>query len=408
MSHSSNIPPPPLLHDDFNKNPLQKNKLSSLSLPHASLVYETNRSIDHHSDHPWYNPSSSRRTRSVGDGEDEDDAQFMTLHLRYFASMYDGLDAEARSLWENMLDRRAAMAMRTRESGHEDGCVTDSCEDKYDWKDAADNFYENYPHLAEYPSDHDEGGEDYERDVVTGVDGDVSTAIDTPVPQPLPSQSGYAMQWKKRDIDPSHVRRSQSNKNKIHSHSHNLYNSNNQNSYIAPLVSQPTRPQQQPLQRNSKNSYGQQSKVNPFVSAAEIEEDGDCNESFSYGDERGGYQQDHNGIAGANGNGNGNSNLCSRKRHLPRAPPAPPSPPHQQERNISAGLKKKFQPPTRNNANRISGGGQHNVCPAYPSRPDTSTTRKNGATNNNDNDYDDDLPESLQKYDRELIEKNKI
>ena len=69
--------------------------------------------------------------------------------------------------------------------------------------------------------------------------------------------------------------------------------------------------------------------------------------------------------------------------------------------NISAGLKRKFQPPIKRDGNNSGGGGQNSGGNNNNYKSSNNNNNSKGGNNNDD----DELPEELRGLDKELIEK---
>jgi hypothetical protein len=171
--------------------------------------------------------------------------------------------------------------------------------------------------------------------------------------------------------------------------------------------------QNQPLafDYDDNNSYGKSGPVekkNSFITAKELVPI--CNEKSQAGNRGEGnrYEEDWDNYGGQCGGGANNSRSTSSM--------GPPSRPTQlvqaairgPKDNLSAGLKRKFQPPIK----RGEGGGGGNNCSQNTNnnnngnRGSNSTNRNtSGGGNGGNANEDEELPEELRGLDKELIEK---
>jgi SpoVK/Ycf46/Vps4 family AAA+-type ATPase len=162
---------------------------------------------------------------------------------------------------------------------------------------------------------------------------------------------------------------------------------------------------------DDNNSYGKSGPVekkNSFITAKELVPI--CNEKSQAGNRGEGnrYEEDWDNYGGQCGGGANNSRSTSSM--------GPPSRPTQlvqaairgPKDNLSAGLKRKFQPPIK----RGEGGGGGNNCSQNTNnnnngnRGSNSTNRNtSGGGNGGNANEDEELPEELRGLDKELIEK---
>uniref|UniRef100_A0A7S1YZE4 AAA+ ATPase domain-containing protein n=1 Tax=Ditylum brightwellii TaxID=49249 RepID=A0A7S1YZE4_9STRA len=152
------------------------------------------------------------------------------------------------------------------------------------------------------------------------------------------------------------------------------------------------------MNRTGEDSWGEQEKKkNPFCTAREYAQSGDAIEDDAEDDDEQHYPHHPSNDYSYNNNDSYHHQQQQQNASKIRGP------------NISAGLKRKFQPPKvdarPNNKDRgrpnkgglmkrIGGGG------GTTSRPSSSHSRSG-----NDNNDDDELPEALRGLDKELIEK---
>ena len=164
---------------------------------------------------------------------------------------------------------------------------------------------------------------------------------------------------------------------------------------------------------DDNNSYGRSEppvKKNPFVTAKELVPSCDDNSRSDNhgGGGRCGREEDAWDNYGSKGGGANNRSASSTgpcgPQQLVRAAIRGP------KDNMSAGLKRKFQPPMKRDG---GGGGNGNInCGQNSSngvhKSCNSSTRHasgGGGTGGNANNEDDELPEELRGLDKELIEK---
>lgn len=169
--------------------------------------------------------------------------------------------------------------------------------------------------------------------------------------------------------------------------------------------------QNQPLafdydDNNSYGKSGQVEKKNSFITAKELVPISNDTSQAGKRGESDRYEEDWDNYGGQCGGGANNSRLTSSSL-------APPSRPAQMVQaamrgpkdNLSAGLKRKFQPPIK----RGEGGGGNN-CGQNSinsnNRGFNSTNRNtSGGGNGGNANEDEELPEELRGLDKELIEK---
>ena len=173
--------------------------------------------------------------------------------------------------------------------------------------------------------------------------------------------------------------------------------------------------QNQPLafdydDNNSCGKSGPVEKKNSFITAKELVPI--CNEKSQAGNrgEGGRYEEDWDNYGDQRAGGANNSRSTSSSM-------APPSRPAQMVQaairgpkdNLSAGLKRKFQPPIK----RGEGGGGNNYGHNSSNNNNNGNNRGSNSTNRNTSgsgnggnaNEDEELPEELRGLDKELIEK---
>jgi len=169
--------------------------------------------------------------------------------------------------------------------------------------------------------------------------------------------------------------------------------------------------QNQPLafDYDDNNSCGKSGQKNSFITAKELVPI--CNEKSQAGNrgEGGRYEEDWDNYGDQRAGGANNSRSTSSM--------APPSRPAQMVQaairgpkdNLSAGLKRKFQPPIK----RGEGGGGNNYGHNSSNNNNNGNNRGSNSTNRNTSgsgnggnaNEDEELPEELRGLDKELIEK---
>ena len=167
------------------------------------------------------------------------------------------------------------------------------------------------------------------------------------------------------------------------------------------------------LQGSAACKEPESKKSNPFRTAKELGPN--FNDKKSRGN--GGHNNNNNGRGrGSGGNddnwdsyGNTGNLYNNNNNNQRRGINSGPGGPQQMVRaairgpkdNISAGLKRKFQPPIKRDGNNSGGGGQNSGGNNNNYKSSNNNNNSKG-TNNND---DDELPEELRGLDKELNEK---
>ena len=166
---------------------------------------------------------------------------------------------------------------------------------------------------------------------------------------------------------------------------------------------------------DDNNSYDKSEpaaeKKNPFITAKELVPSfNDTSRGGNQGGGGGGRDDEWDNYGSKGGGGANNRSTTSSA--------APPGGPQQLVRaairgpkdNMSAGLKRKFQPPMKREGGGGSNCGQNpgnNVCNKGPSSSNRQQASGGGGGSggNNANNEDEELPEELRGLDKELIEK---